>query len=111
MDTTPNVVLICDNGLERRYLPIPWQREMTVLHAMLSAARTFRIPFVCSGAGSKTFLTSIGHFANEGHGGRNWMYSVNGSFPETSFAVFALEAQDIVEWCYAPALVTAESAT
>ena len=50
------------------------------------------------GSGASAFLTKIDGVANEGAGGRNWMYSVNGQRADRSFAVYELQPGDHVLW-------------
>lgn len=53
------------------------------------------------GSGAMSFLSSIDGIVNEGVGGRNWVYSVNGKTADRSFAVYELSAGDRVLWQFA----------
>jgi hypothetical protein len=47
-------------------------------------------------------LTSINGVANEGAGGNNWTYEVNGRSGDRSYAVYELRAGDRVLWTFGP---------
>ena len=61
-----------------------------------------RTSFVTQGSGASAFLTEINGVKNEGAGGRNWMYSVNGERADRSFAVYELQPGDHVLWSFTP---------
>ncbi len=61
-----------------------------------------RLRIVQQGSGSSAFLTQIDDVTNEGAGGRNWMYSVNGQRADRSFAIYELQPGDHVLWSFAP---------
>ena len=60
-----------------------------------------RISLTSTGSGASAFLTSLDGVANEGAGGRNWTYSVNGKHADRSFAVYELQPGDHVLWTFA----------
>jgi hypothetical protein len=43
-------------------------------------------------------LAELDHVGNEGAGGRNWLYQVNGKHADRSFAVYVLQPGDHVLW-------------
>jgi hypothetical protein len=87
------------NGASRRWEALPFVPGMTV-GALLEEARKFKPPlaFTQQGEGEQSFLTSLEGVANEGGGGRNWMYSVDGEDGHVSFAVQEIQAGDAVLW-------------
>jgi hypothetical protein len=87
------------NGIRTVFPPIAWQPDMSVHDAMRS---TFRndARFEIKGSDEGAFLESIDGVANEGAGGRNWVYSVNGKVGDRSFAVYELEPGSEVLWTF-----------
>jgi hypothetical protein len=79
--------------------PIAWHTGMTIHDAMRA---TFRndARFKIKGTGEGAFLESIDGVANEGAGGRNWVYSVDGRVGDRSFAVYELEPGSEVLWTF-----------
>jgi Domain of unknown function (DUF4430) len=78
---------------------VPWQRGMTVRSLLASASLA---GFGEKGRGASAFLVSIDGVENEGSGGRNWLYSVNGKRGDRSFAIYDLQPSDDVLWSFAP---------
>jgi hypothetical protein len=87
------------NGKRTVFPPVAWRKGITVQEAM---SQTFRndARFVVQGSGESAFLTSVDGVANEGAGGRNWTYTVNGKHADRSFAVYTLEPGDQVLWTF-----------
>ena len=75
-----------------------WREGMTVADALQGNRR---IGFLTEGSGASAFLTSLNGVMNEGAGGRNWTYTVNGKFADRSFAVYELRPNDHVLWTFA----------
>ena len=50
------------------------------------------------GSGRTFFLTEINGQKNEGAGGRNWIYTVNGKLGNKSAGLFEIKAGDEIEW-------------
>jgi len=75
-----------------------WHEGMTVADLLNSEPA---INVASTGSGAGTFLTSLGGAANEGAGGRNWTYRVNGKHADRSFAVYELRPGDQVLWTFA----------
>jgi len=76
----------------------PWRVGMTVADLLQGEPR---VSFAVQGSGASAFLTQLGGIANEGAGGRNWVYSVNGKPGDRSFAVYELQPNDHVLWTFA----------
>lgn len=104
----PCVRLIVDygDGVEKRYACIAWREGMNVRSA-LEAASALPPPrgltFDSKGEGERTILRSIDGLKNEGAGAsaRNWLFWVNGSPGERSYAVTELKAGDEAAWRFA----------
>ena len=95
------VTLAIDSGESKpfRKLEIPWREGMTVGDLMAGASQLpGGIRFEIQGTEEMTLLTQIGDLANEGAGGRNWIYSVNGERADRSYAIYPLQAGDRVLW-------------
>jgi hypothetical protein len=78
---------------------IPWSPGMTVRNLLTSASFG---TLAEKGRGESAFLVGIAGVHNEGAGGRNWMYSVNGKRGDRSFAIYQLQPNDDVLWSFAP---------
>lgn len=86
------------DGVEKRFLGVPWEDGTTVLDVLEFAAKHPRgIKFEYRGRSATGFLTKIDDLANEGRG-RNWLFYLNGKIGERSFAVQELKAGDAVLW-------------
>jgi hypothetical protein len=62
--------------------------------------RSSDLPFQRIGAGESAMLTELGGVPNEGAGGRNWIFSVNGKDGDKSFEIYQLHPQDKVLWSF-----------
>jgi Domain of unknown function (DUF4430) len=78
---------------------VPWSPGMTVRSLLTSASFG---TLAEKGRGESAFLVGIAGVQNEGAGGRNWMYSVNGKRADRSFAIYQLQPNDHVLWSFAP---------
>ena len=87
------------NGAVRRFAALPWQPEMTV-EGLLQAARRFRpgITFSQQGEGESGFLAALEGLANEGAGGRNWKYEVDGEHGRVSHCLQKISLGQQVLW-------------
>ena len=102
----PTVTLTVDygDGVTKSISNLAWTKGNTVLDAMKEAtARPRGISFSFTGTGDAAVLTKIDDVPNEGPGKRNWQFWVNGAYGDRSFAVFELQAQDVVVWRFAVA--------
>jgi hypothetical protein len=86
------------DGVQKRFTAIPWKPGMTVLDVLETARKHPRgIRFKYRGSGSRAFLFQIDDIENEGKGD-NWIFRVNGTLGDRSFAIFKLNAGDAVLW-------------
>ncbi|GAB4536056.1 MAG: hypothetical protein Tsb0010_15710 [Parvularculaceae bacterium] len=75
----------------------------TVFDAMLRLRAAGAIAFTASGAGETAFILSIGGVANEGAGGRNWTYDLNGACAVLGAGAQAVADGDRIAWRFAGA--------
>jgi Domain of unknown function (DUF4430) len=106
-DTAQTVRLVVDygDGATKTVNNLAWAKGSTVLDAMKAAtARPHGISFSYTGSDAAAVLTRIDDVQNEGGGAgkKNWQYWVNDAYGDRSFAIFELQAQDVVVWRYAP---------
>jgi hypothetical protein len=93
------VTMDFSDGVEMRFTRIAWKEGMTVFDAMRQIERHPRgVAFEHRGSGATAFLTQLGGVKNQGAGGRNWIYRVNGKVADRSFAVCELKSGDEVLW-------------
>jgi hypothetical protein len=96
------IVLTIDfgGGMRREWSALPWREGMTVGDALSAASQPSggELEFAQQGSGASAFLTRFGDAVNEGAGGRNWTYEVNGQRADRSFAVYVLKPGDQVLW-------------
>lgn len=102
-EDTQTVRLVVDygDGATKTINNLSWAKGNTVLDAMKAAtARPHGISFSYTGSDAAAVLTRIDDVQNEGggNGKRNWQYWVNDVNGDRSFAVFELQAQDVVLW-------------
>jgi len=105
-DTAQTVRLVVDygDGATKTVNNLAWAKGGTVLDAMKAAtARQHGISFSYTGSDAAAVLTRIDDVQNEGGGAgkKNWQYWVNDAYGDRSFAIFELQAQDVVVWRYA----------
>ncbi len=101
--TEKSVRLIVEygDGAAKTVNNLTWSKGNTVLDAMKAAtARPHGISFGYTGSGDSAVLTKIDDVQNQGGGAgkKNWQYWVNGTYGDRSFAVFELQAQDLIVW-------------
>lgn len=89
------------NGATQNFAALPWQSEMTIADLMKSA-QEFRpgITYVQKGEGEMGFLSTLQGLSNEGVGGRNWKYQVDGKHGQKSFCLQELSPGQHVLWKY-----------
>ena len=91
-------------GAAREYQPVAWREGITVADLLTAVHRDgIRVHFEQRGSGQMAFLTALDGRRNEGAGGRNWIYEVNGKRADRSFAVYELAPGDRVLWEFAAA--------
>jgi hypothetical protein len=93
------LVVQSNSGYEPESNTVRWRPGMTIGDLMNADPRT---SLQSQGSGASAFITSINGVANEGAGGRNWMYSVNGKRGDKSYALFELQPGDHVLWSFEP---------
>jgi hypothetical protein len=74
-----------------------WHEQMTVADLLQQEPR---VSLRTQGSGELLFLTDLNGVSNEGAGGRNWTYSVNGQPADRSLAVYELRPNDHVLWTF-----------
>ncbi len=79
-------------------IELPATSEMTVLGLMKRAQQDGTLEFEYRGSGETAFVTSIQGLANQGAGGNNWIYRVNGKLGDRSIGVARIAAGDEVTW-------------
>jgi hypothetical protein len=92
-----SLVINYGNGQRKTVQAMSWRNGMTVADLLNN---TPDIAVTRSGAGQSTFLIGIDGVTNEGTGGHNWMYSVNGKSADRSFAIYELQPGDHVLWTF-----------
>lgn len=87
------------NGARREYAALPHRDGMTVGDA-LRLARDFGpgLEFTHTGDGELSFLTSLDGITNQGAGGRNWLYQIDGRRAKVSYEVQPLARGERVLW-------------
>lgn len=105
-NAAPAVRLVVDygDGTTKIISGLPWSKGSTILDAMqAAAARPHGISFSYTGSGATAVLTKIDDAQNQGGGAgkKNWQYWVNATYGDRSFAVFELQAGDVVTWRFA----------
>jgi hypothetical protein len=90
------------NGARREFAALPYRDGMTVGDA-LRLARDFGpgLAFTYQGEGELSFLTSLDGVANQGPGGRFWLYQVDGERADVSYEVQPLASGQRVLWQFA----------
>jgi hypothetical protein len=89
------------DGRQPQYEATPWREGMTVRDSLIAVADSpGGVRFAQQGSGESAFLTEINGVKNQGAGGRNWTYAVNGKLGDRSFAVYPLRAGDQVLWTF-----------
>ena len=78
----------------------PVTDEMTVLDLMNQARQDGSLAFEYRGSGATVFVQSIQGLANQGAGGHNWIYRVNGQLGDRSIGIARVVAGDQVTWDY-----------
>ena len=87
--------------MQKRYSSLPCKKGFTVLDVLKVAEKhPHGLKFSYRGKGATAFLTQIDDLKNEGGGGKNWIYEVNGKVADRSFAVFQIKPSDKVLWKY-----------
>jgi Domain of unknown function (DUF4430) len=89
-------------GTVREFEAVDWREGMTVLDLLAAVGQgNDGVRYAGQGSGKMAFLTELGGVGNEGAGGRNWTYAVDGKRADRSFAVHELRPGDRVLWSFA----------
>lgn len=94
------VVQIDGTTLDQQHVPPTGGTVLAVLQAAGGESPAFAPEVRGEGAGA--FVVSVGGVANEGAGGRNWTYSVNGQPGDRSAAIAPVKDGDRVLWKFTP---------
>lgn len=70
----------------------------TVLDLLKAVQSDGGFEFEHSGAGETAFVNSINGVANEGNGGKNWTYRINGQLGDSGCGVANIDEGDEVQW-------------
>jgi hypothetical protein len=100
-DDTQTVRLTIDygDGVQKTFLNLEWKEKLTVFDALKAAEKHPRgIKIEHSGSGETIFIKNDA--PNEGQGGRNWRYSVNGEGGKVSAGIAELKPGDQIVWRY-----------
>jgi hypothetical protein len=103
------VDITVNDGCESTLCTIPWSEGMTVIDATVQLRRQVGITVAYRGRGPSLFLLQLGNRLAQGPSGCNWIYTINGRLCNRSAGVQLLQAEDELEWCYAPWQVTARA--
>lgn len=76
------------------------EKEQTAFAALESFARQKELKVDFKGEGETLFVKGIGEVANQGAGGINWTYRVNGELGDRSSGIFSLKPGDKVLWIF-----------
>ncbi len=79
---------------------VDWRQGLTVFAALETAVGGEQVDR--TGQGVNTFVNSINQLENEGPGGRNWQYYINGERGQVSAGVETVQPGDRILWELAP---------
>lgn len=98
---TVSLTIDYGDGAQKRFPQIAWpeQREGTVADVLLYAEKHDRgVKITARGRGETRFLEAINGLKNEGAGGKNWMFLVNGELAQSSYATTPVETGAVILW-------------
>ncbi len=72
----------------------------TAFSALEALAEANKLAVESTGDGETRFVVAIGPVANQGAGGDNWTYRVNGQLGDRSSGIFQLKPGDKVLWVF-----------
>ena len=96
-----HVKLIVDygDGVQKHFTQLPHKDGLTVLGVTELAGKHKRgIQAKVRSSGSTAFLTQIDNVANEGGGGRNWVFRVNDKLGDRSCGIYKVNSGDTITW-------------
>lgn len=76
------------------------EKDQTAFAALENFARQNELKVDFKGQGETLFVRGIGDVANQGAGGINWTYRVNGELGDRSSGIFSLKPGDKVLWIF-----------
>lgn len=74
--------------------------DSTVIQSLERAREMKKLKFESRGVGETLFLSSIDGVKNEGSGGKNWIYRVNGELGDKSAGIFEVNPNDRITWSF-----------
>ena len=88
------------SGVEKQVFEIESSEKLKTVSDLLKhvADTNESFKYKSRGSGRTFFLTEINGQKNEGAGGRNWIYTVNGKLGNKSAGLFEIKAGDEIEW-------------
>ena len=98
---TVSLTIDYGDGAQKRFPKIAWPqgRKGTVAEVLAYAEKHERgIQITARGKGETRFLEAIDGLENEGSGGKNWMFLVNGELGQSSYATTRVEPGADVLW-------------
>ncbi len=76
------------------------EKDQTAFAALENFARQKELKVDFKGQGETLFVMGIGEVANQGAGGINWTYRINGELGDRSSGIFSLKPGDKVLWIF-----------
>lgn len=95
---TVTVELLSGAGTGSREFTVDWADGMTALDATIALRDQHAIELKFRGDGATAFVSAIAGIENQGAGGDNWVYLINGKLGTASCDVADLHAGDRLTW-------------
>ena len=76
------------------------EKDQTAFAALENFARQKELKVDFKGQGETLFVMGIGEVTNQGAGGINWTYRINGELGDRSSGIFSLKPGDKVLWIF-----------
>ena len=94
------VDLAVDFGKDKKPLSIAvvCSEDSTVLSTLERAHNMKELELEFRGSGETAFVESINGVKNEGAGGNNWIYRVNGKTGDKSAGIYKVDPSDKISW-------------
>jgi hypothetical protein len=81
-------------------LEVPCSTESTAFEVLKIASRQAGFSLETTGQGQTAFVKSIAGVANQGAGGDNWVFHVNGALADRGSGVYPLQSKDQLRWVF-----------
>jgi len=96
------VTLEVDFGGDKRSksIDVVCSPDSTVLQSLERAREMKKLKFDSRGVGETVFISAIDGMKNEGSGGKNWIYKVNGELGDKSAGIYEVNPGDRVTWSF-----------